>query len=82
MTEIKYKGCLHGNFYRVNVKDSGINGFVDGYVDVFIDKKTGRISVHGVEKGATPRIVVDLEAMFNGPELGNVMAAIRDGMKR
>ena len=64
MTEIKYRGCLHGTFFRFDVK-ADIENFQDGYVDIEVDKKNGRISIHGAEHGATPKVVADLKKLFD-----------------
>jgi len=64
MTEIKYRGCLHGTFFRFDVK-ADIDNFKDGYVDIEVDKRNGRISIHGVEHGGSAKVVVDLKKLFD-----------------
>jgi len=64
--KLEYTSCLHRGFYRFNVSDTGIVGFIDGYVDIEVDKRTDRISIHGTEYGSTPRVVNELTKLFNG----------------
>lgn len=64
MTEIKYKKGLHGTFFRFDVK-ADIENFQNGYVDIEVDKRTGRISIHGIEYGGSPKVVSDIQKLFD-----------------
>lgn len=64
MDSIEYVCCLHGRFFRFNVK-ADIEGFQDGYVDIEVSKRGNRISIHGIEHGSRASVVTAMTKFFN-----------------